>query len=391
MKIIILNHYQRLAPRVELETRALHQAGHELSVFNWRRDAGDAAQMPAPAAGFAVNWLDVPSPKASAGIVRALPRLYREIATQLAPQEFDVIHCTHFLLLPASIRVAEKKGAQVVYDAYERYASDIAHQYFPGMRGQVCHLLEAAENRLVKRVDGVLTISSPGEILATRYMRNCGNVEVLYNVPAAGAAAVRSLREQYAGRNVMIYAGTMTRNTGIFRLAETVALLRDEFPEVLLLMIGDFDSPGDEATFRDRVRLDGLERNIELIPWMPFERLMEHASLARIGIAPYQRHPRYLLLGKGTARKIFTYMCAGLPVISSDFGEVARIVAEERCGILADTSSAAAVAAAARRLLRDGDAAAAMGAKGRAAVREKYNWEQEQAKLLRLYERVAGR
>ncbi|HSE60541.1 MAG TPA: hypothetical protein VLA99_17700, partial [Nitrospiraceae bacterium] len=63
---------------------------------------------------------------------------------------------------------------------------------------------------------------------------------------------------------------------------------------------------------------------------------------------------------------------------------------EAGCGILVDPERPEAIAEAANRLLNDQALAAAMGQRGQAAVRERYNWGSQEGRLLGLYRRLSG-
>ena len=78
-------------------------------------------------------------------------------------------------------------------------------------------------------------------------------------------------------------------------------------------------------------------------------------------------------------------MQASLPIVGPTFGEIGRLVLEEGCGLLVDTTDTSAVAAAILELLFNPEQAAEMGCRGRAAIETKYNWEIEQAKLVAAY------
>ena len=86
--------------------------------------------------------------------------------------------------------------------------------------------------------------------------------------------------------------------------------------------------------------------------------------------------------------KLFEYMSAGVPVIASDFPVVRRIVEDSGCGVLVDPLDPDSIADAMAWMLDHPDEAAAMGRRGRDAVRERYNWGQEAEKLLRFYDRL---
>jgi glycosyltransferase involved in cell wall biosynthesis len=83
--------------------------------------------------------------------------------------------------------------------------------------------------------------------------------------------------------------------------------------------------------------------------------------------------------------KLFEAMWLGLPVIVPAFAEqVAAAVAEAGCGNAVDTGDPAAIAAAVAQLV-DPALRHAMGARGRAAARARFDWSAEAARLVALY------
>jgi len=88
--------------------------------------------------------------------------------------------------------------------------------------------------------------------------------------------------------------------------------------------------------------------------------------------------------------KLFDYMREAKPVIVPGFSlEVERIVRESECGLLVDVTIPQAIADAALKLLRDPVLATRLGANGRRAVEEKYNWQAEEKVLLEAFTRLA--
>jgi glycosyltransferase involved in cell wall biosynthesis len=84
--------------------------------------------------------------------------------------------------------------------------------------------------------------------------------------------------------------------------------------------------------------------------------------------------------------KMFEYMAAGIPVIASDFPRWRAIVDAAECGLCVDPRDPAAIAAAIDRLAGDAALVRWMGANGRRAVEQHYNWRHEAQKLLRFYD-----
>ena len=77
-------------------------------------------------------------------------------------------------------------------------------------------------------------------------------------------------------------------------------------------------------------------------------------------------------------------------MIAPDFAiEVAHIIDQSEAGVLVEITRPKAIARAIRRLLQEPALAQRLGANGRAAIEENYNWEQEEKKLLAAFEALA--
>ena len=86
--------------------------------------------------------------------------------------------------------------------------------------------------------------------------------------------------------------------------------------------------------------------------------------------------------------KMFEYMACGVPVVCSDFPLWTQLVAEADCGVTVDPLDPQAVAKAVEALCRDPAEARRLGENGRRAILDRYNWENEFAKLEDLYRRL---
>ena len=78
-------------------------------------------------------------------------------------------------------------------------------------------------------------------------------------------------------------------------------------------------------------------------------------------------------------------MAAGIPIICSDFPLWKGIVESAGCGVCVNPFDTEAIANEIARLCNDKETARTMGANGRKAVEEKYNWNSQSAVLLGLY------
>jgi len=163
-----------------------------------------------------------------------------------------------------------------------------------------------------------------------------------------------------------------------------MALLRDEFPDVNCLLIGD-TSP-KEADYREQMA--ALTRELGVA-----ERV--HITGFRSDVANYinaldiQIHAS--VEPEPFGRVLLEGMALTKPLVASNGGAVPEIVADGVTGLLFAPGDAAALAAALRTLLADPARAAAMGAAGRARLLADFSIERNIELTQQLYASLLNR
>jgi glycosyltransferase involved in cell wall biosynthesis len=107
-----------------------------------------------------------------------------------------------------------------------------------------------------------------------------------------------------------------------------------------------------------------------------------------IGISPNLRTANQ---EKAIPTKLFEYMAAGLPIVTSNLPNQIRIIDEARAGLLAQPEDPASFAAAIRELVRDPSLARQLGSNGQRAFRECYSWDSQMPALLDFYRAAVER
>src|SRR5204863_9688218 len=90
--------------------------------------------------------------------------------------------------------------------------------------------------------------------------------------------------------------------------------------------------------------------------------------------------------------KLFESLCAGVPVVVSDFPEMARVVQETGAGMVVDPTKPESIARAVSHILDANRVAPGhLRSLCRLAARQRYSWARESAVLLALYKSlIAG-
>ncbi len=118
---------------------------------------------------------------------------------------------------------------------------------------------------------------------------------------------------------------------------------------------------------------------------VPFEEIGRYLARSAVGWVPWQAVAKN---EKNVPTKLFEYMAYGLPVVSSDLASTRPFVRDGENGYLVAAANPEAHAEAILRLLRDPEAARAMGRRGQALVQADWNWDEMGRRLVGFYERV---
>lgn len=148
---------------------------------------------------------------------------------------------------------------------------------------------------------------------------------------------LEELQTKYAGRTVLIYMGTMTRNYGLFTMLEAVKEAVKETPAIKLLMLGR-GRHLDEA--KAYVTANKLDDHIEFLGYAPETMLSSYFELADAFISPlndtvqdWARCPS----------KIYMYIPFHKPVFTCNIGEPKEIFGAD--GYYFDNNQPATLAA----------------------------------------------
>jgi glycosyltransferase involved in cell wall biosynthesis len=155
---------------------------------------------------------------------------------------------------------------------------------------------------------------------------------------------LEELQEKYAGKTVLIYMGTMTRNYGLFTMLDAVKEAVKETPDIKLLMLGR-GRHLDEA--KAYVTANKLDDYIEFLGYAPETMLSSYFELADAFISPlndtvqdWARCPS----------KIYMYIPFHKPVFTCNIGEPKEIFGAD--GYYFDNNHPATLAALITGLVR---------------------------------------
>ncbi|QXP86356.1 glycosyltransferase family 4 protein [Methylococcus capsulatus] len=189
-----------------------------------------------------------------------------------------------------------------------------------------------------------------------------------------------------AGRRVVVYLGALERARRSEVMIEAMAAVRKEFPQALLVFVGDAEDPGERLWFDALVRELGLQDHVLFTGWLPAEQARRYLRTAEIGLSPCARTPS---LEVASPTKVIEYMAWGVPVVANDLPDQAYLIGETGGGLCVPLTPEG-FAAGILQLLRDPAAARRMGEAGRRAIPGLRSYEVIARSLAEKYRQLAG-
>lgn len=346
------------------QCRSLVEAGHE--VFFVVPTAADSCR----------HGVHVRAVAAAGGsrLLRMLLTAFRTFRAARAVRA-RIYHFHDPELLPWAM-LLKLTGARVIYDAHEDVPRDIITKaWIPGwLRRPLAWCFEFAENFMARRMDCV--------VAATPHIRDrflaagCRSLDI-NNYPIPGELRLGDEIGDFsaASRPDVCYAGVIIPGRGSAEMVQAAGCAG-----VTLQLLGRL-SPDE------RTRLEALPgwANVQAKGLLPRDQVSTVYARSFAGLVLFHDEPNHT---HAQPNKLFEYMSAGIPLIASHFPLWREVVEQTGAGICVDPMDIEAIADAIRRLDADRELAAAMGERGRQAVRDIYNWHGEQSRLLVLYEQL---
>jgi hypothetical protein len=290
----------------------------------------------------------------------------------------DVGHFHDPELIPVGLAL-KLSGIKVVYDVHEDVPRQILTKYYlPAVfRKPAAWFMEAVEWIAGRCFDAIVPATPK---IAMRFP--AGKTVVVQNFPILKELIAPEPMSYEQRPPHFAYVGGITRARGAVEMVEAVG--RVSSGKAGLRLAGAF-SP---KSLRPEIEALLGWKKIDFLGWADRKQVAKLLGNVRAGLVvlhPTERYPDAYPV------KMFEYMAAGLPVITSDFPLWREIVDGAGCGLLVDPLDPEAIAKAMQWILEHPAESEAMGRRGRQAVEERYNWEQEAKKLIRLYQRLLNK
>jgi len=274
-------------------------------------------------------------------------------------------------LIPIGLKL-KKLGKNVIFDSHEDVTKQILskpylNKFFLNL---ISNFYAFYENYACKKLDAII-VANPSSI--NKFLKINKNTVDVCNFPLLEEFMQIDF-DPNLKKSDICYIGGISKIRGIEQTIKSLKFL----PDIKLNLAGNFES---EELKNYITSLPEWEK-VNYYGYVDRNKVIEIIKNSMIGLSTLLPTPNYLI---NIPIKIFEYMASWLPVIASDFPLWREIVEGNNCGICVNPLDPKEIAKAIEYLIEHPDEARKMGENGRKAVLEKYNWQNEEKKLLKLY------
>ncbi|MBN1884721.1 MAG: glycosyltransferase family 4 protein [Candidatus Krumholzibacteriota bacterium] len=316
----------------------------------------------------------------------------RAIDRFVAERGIEALHVHDLPLVREGVEAGRRAGIPVVADLHENYPDGLQVWYTGRLKKKTIYdrrRWARYEREVLRETDAVIAVveESRDRLAALGLPR--GKIVVVPNTAdmrMTHAAVDPAIVERYRGRFVVSYIGKFSAHRGLDVAIRGAAALRGRVPSLLLLLVGDRNRPCMERLERLVAEL-GAGDLVEMPGWQPYERIWSYIQASDVCLVPHNRNPH---TDTTIPHKIFQYMLIEKPVIVSDCPPLARVIEDSGGGRVFRWNDPADLAGRIEELAGDEALRRRIGAAGRAAVIDRYNWDSTSGGLVALYDRLAG-
>jgi glycosyltransferase involved in cell wall biosynthesis len=297
----------------------------------------------------------------------------------------DIYHVHDCTALPACYIAARLRRKPLIFHAHELPISELD---VPKRRWLRLLLTPLLAHMLSRCTAGIAASPYYEQVLRERY--GLSKVALLLNVSPYQHVEKSDRLRQCLGLDpsvrVALYQGNIQPDRRLDILIRSAAFLEENN---VVVMMGSGIEP-TISEIKALIASEGLADRVKILPPVPYEELLDWTASADIGLT--------LIPPDGTLNmrtclpnKLFEYLMAGLPVLTSPMEAVAPLVTSYDVGQVAPSLEAEDLGAAINAILKDAASLSRMHRNALNATYSEFNWENESLKLIQLYQDILAK
>jgi glycosyltransferase involved in cell wall biosynthesis len=293
----------------------------------------------------------------------------------------DAYHAHDADALLACYAVARRRHKPLIFDAHDLPYVDRLFARYP----VITRLAVQRLRHITPHCVSIITVSAP---VGQEFQRRYGGPTpaLVRNMPPytpwRPSNRLREALNLPATARIALYQGGIQPNRALDRTVLSAKFLS---PDIVVVLLGY--GPSVEP-LRELVEREGLGARVRILPRVPYDELLTWTASADLGLnllpPDYSPSIRYAL-----PNKVFEYLMAGLPVLSTRLPAVEEVLSAYGVGQTVASMEPAEIGRAVTAMLADPEALTRMHENALGAA-HKFCWEVEQQRLVDLYAHLPG-
>ena len=307
------------------------------------------------------------------GRILRMTKTVKKIFEKAVELNSDVYHLHDPELIPIGLKL-KKLGKKVVFDSHEDVGKDIiSKDWIPYIiRKFVSITYNSYEKYACKKFDYIITATP---YIKNKFLNINKNSIDINNFPILGELSNDTPWSEK--KDEVCYVGGIAQIRGIKELVKAMEFTT----KTKLNLIGAFS----EKMVEEETKSYKGWQKINEFGFLGRDQVANVMSCSKAGIVTFHPLPNHI---DAQPNKMFEYMSAGLPIITSNFPLWKEIVEGNNCGICINPLEPKEIAQAIEYIITHSNEAKQMGQNGKKAVLEKYNWGVEEKKLFEIYKEL---
>ncbi len=285
----------------------------------------------------------------------------------------DIYHLHDPELIPIGLKL-KKLGKKVVFDAHEDLPKQLLGK--PYLNKTLLTVLSKSfasyENYACKKFDYIISATP---YINDKFLKINKKSQSINNFPILGELSNEIPWDEK--KDEVCYVGGIAEVRGIKEVVKSMEYIK----HIQLNLVGPFN----EKNVKLEVKAYSGWKNVNELGLLDRKEVAKVMSNSKAGIVTFYPLPNHT---DSQPNKMFEYMSAGLPIITSNFPLWKEIVEGNNCGLCVDPLNPKEIADGIDYIISHPKEAEQMGMNGKKAVFEKYNWGTEEQKLYKLYKEL---
>ncbi len=378
-------------PRVENEALSLIQAGHDVFLFCLQFSPKNSDKENYNG----IRVLRYTYPKLVykfSALAYTFPfyhsLLKKDIGLFISQNNIDIIHVHDIQIAKAVFDINTEFNKKIILDLHENRPEIM--KFYTHVRGFWGKLLiypkrwRYFEEKYIKKSYRTIVVTQKAaEYYIDKYNVQSNKFTIVPNTvreeffknPDLNPTILKKYKEDF----MLLYLGDTGVRRGTLLLLEAVNKLKEEIPNLKLVLVGNSKS---DSVLRNYIKDNGLENYVEMLGWQDFSLFPSFIYASKIGFSPLLRNIHH---DTTYANKIFQYLAFEKPVIVSDSTAQAELIQQEDCGLVFENNSSKDLALKIMDLYKDKILYTKLSEHAEEAIRVRYNWNETSKEMLKFY------